>query len=425
MLGDVLKKVASHPARTSFLILDLHPLPADPRLGLLDADIGAGVREEVELYPATNWLVLMSASAGEVPATSEAIGRSIFSLYLEEGLRGWADVAEPGASPDGRVTAKELASYVRERVGRWVRRNRGRSQTPTLLHAETEDFPLVVLRRAAGGRTSRAGGFEEPARVSRMAQEGLGPARPVAPRRGRPRGARSRRRAGVCPARRRARLARRGRAGACADDPGRRLGAPARAARADPGDSRSSAGFAGAGDRRRSRPTIRSLVALRLAREARRHSGSDRGLRRRLDRRVLCGSIKTLTDLDLASAVVQVAAEVESPKRSEIAFLDALLRTRQPRPLYVETLTLDRLLARPRGRMGTGHGSPRASRRAPGRARLGQTRELCPGPSGPGRRQPHPVRRRDPSATARIRLSRGGSPAPPPGRPGLRRGSGR
>ena len=126
MLGDVLKKVASHPARNKLLILDLHPLPSDPRLGLLEADVGTEVREAVLRDPATKWLVLTSASAGEVPATSEAIGRSIFSLYLEEGLRGWADVAEPGSSPDGRVTAKELATYVRERVGRWVRRNRGK-----------------------------------------------------------------------------------------------------------------------------------------------------------------------------------------------------------------------------------------------------------------------------------------------------------
>ena len=58
-------------------------------------------------------------------------------------------------------------------------------------------------------------------------------------------------------------------------------------------------------------------------------------------------AIKTLTDVDLAAAVVQVAAEIEAPKRSEIAFLAALLRTRQPRPLHVETLTLDRLVALP------------------------------------------------------------------------------
>lgn len=58
-------------------------------------------------------------------------------------------------------------------------------------------------------------------------------------------------------------------------------------------------------------------------------------------------ALQAATDFDVAAAVFRVAAEAEGPGRDTLGFLVRLLRTRQPRPLYVETLTLQRLAALP------------------------------------------------------------------------------
>ena len=60
--------------------------------------------------------------------------------YVEQGLGGNAD-----RSGDGRITTRELAAYVRDRVGRWARQVRGLTQTPAL--HDSEDFDLVLAPR--------------------------------------------------------------------------------------------------------------------------------------------------------------------------------------------------------------------------------------------------------------------------------------
>ncbi|MGL4554909.1 MAG: hypothetical protein ACRC33_27390, partial [Gemmataceae bacterium] len=84
---------------------------------------------------------LTAAGAGQTPLWSEYRGRTAFGHYVELGLRGFAD-----ADGDGRVTGRELAAYVRDRVDRWARQVRGTRQTPELVGAGG-DIVLVEASR--------------------------------------------------------------------------------------------------------------------------------------------------------------------------------------------------------------------------------------------------------------------------------------
>jgi hypothetical protein len=72
------------------------------------------------------------AGPGERPAAAAPLGRTAFGYYVEQGVRGAADGWNDAGDRDGRVTAAELAAFVRARVGRWATDAGGRPQTPTL-----------------------------------------------------------------------------------------------------------------------------------------------------------------------------------------------------------------------------------------------------------------------------------------------------
>jgi hypothetical protein len=75
----------------------------------------------------------------------EDASHSLFAYYLIEGLGGRADGYNDQEKRDGRVSAYELAAFVRARVDRWAQSNRDTRQTP-LLHGSAGDFPLVGYR---------------------------------------------------------------------------------------------------------------------------------------------------------------------------------------------------------------------------------------------------------------------------------------
>jgi hypothetical protein len=140
-LETVLRGLADCPANHKLLVLDImHPL-AQAQLGIVSDDVAAGIEKELEKVPDERRLVLSSCSPGQVALASEAAGRSIFSLYLEEGLAGWADGYGARGSRDGRVTVTELAEFVKARVGRWAQQNRQTQQTP-VLYGSADDFSL-------------------------------------------------------------------------------------------------------------------------------------------------------------------------------------------------------------------------------------------------------------------------------------------
>ena len=143
-LARVLEALRDAPAHHKLLILDLRGPAADLLLGPLLDDVAARVPAELEAVADPRRLTLTACAPGQVPLTSEDLGRSVFGYYVEDALRGWADGHNDRGERDDRVSARELAAFVRQRVERWAHDNRRARQTPTLYGA-ADDFSLVVL----------------------------------------------------------------------------------------------------------------------------------------------------------------------------------------------------------------------------------------------------------------------------------------
>ncbi len=141
---EVLEALKACPSRQKLLILDLLTPPNDPRLGLLVQDVPAMVQSDLLEVADPSRLVLCSCSPGQTPLYSEDQRRSVFSYYVEEGLRGEAAGFNASAERNGQVSVKELAEFVRARVERWAWRNQHVHQTP-LLVGEAGDYPLLAL----------------------------------------------------------------------------------------------------------------------------------------------------------------------------------------------------------------------------------------------------------------------------------------
>lgn len=141
-LREVLERFRDCPARQRLLILDLAQPVADPWLGILANDVPRGIVAELLGVEDPHRLVLAACSPGQTALASPELGRSVFSFYLEEGLRGHADGSVGSAHVDGEVSVSELAAFVRQRVDRWARLNRGVRQTPLFL-GNGPDFTLT------------------------------------------------------------------------------------------------------------------------------------------------------------------------------------------------------------------------------------------------------------------------------------------
>ncbi len=144
-LGELLAAVRDCPARHKLLILNLTPPAEDPLFAPAPGDLSAAVFAALDAVPDDNRLSLVACGPGQTPFAAPELGRSIFSYYLEAGLNGAAD-----DDRDGRVSVRELASFVRLRVSRWSVENRGAAQTPTLI-GTAPDFVLRANPAASAG----------------------------------------------------------------------------------------------------------------------------------------------------------------------------------------------------------------------------------------------------------------------------------
>lgn len=148
-LRALLADMQQCPADRKLLILDVMRPIADPRLGVLANDVAARLETLLNDVKDDKRLVLCACSPGQVTFSSDVLHRTVFGYYLAEGLYGWADgYSGKDKKKDGRVTVEELARFVRARVDRWARQNRGTRQTPTLYGPEAlaRDFELASVR---------------------------------------------------------------------------------------------------------------------------------------------------------------------------------------------------------------------------------------------------------------------------------------
>ena len=146
-LAKVLQSLKKSPARHKLLILDISWGNLLPSITGGAGDVAAALPKELGAVPDPDRLVLSSCSPGQTALTSETLGRSVFSYYFEQALRGDADRYNSDHLEDGRVTVREAAQLVAARVDRWAMQNRACRQTPMLL-GKGKDFELTVCRVA-------------------------------------------------------------------------------------------------------------------------------------------------------------------------------------------------------------------------------------------------------------------------------------
>jgi hypothetical protein len=134
-LSQLLEAIARVKAGPKLLVLDLLPLPFDPRLGRVELDLPSLVESAVTkmsaaVEPDPLW-VLLPSRTGELPQVSFAERDTLFGRAVRDALAGYADRPECRGDGNGRVSVGELYRYVAVRC----RARSGNEQTPLLLRS--------------------------------------------------------------------------------------------------------------------------------------------------------------------------------------------------------------------------------------------------------------------------------------------------
>ncbi len=325
------------------LVLDIHPLPWSIGDPITDEDLGQTVLLEAQrlLQSHPNLTVLASCAGGQSPGTSPALGRSAFGYYVEQGLRGAADT-----SSDRRLTSQELAIYVRNHVERWSRLCRSTVQSPWMItNSGIADFPLVTVpaalpvpavlpKEAPAYPTWLLDAWRIRDAGLQLNDDRLAP-RPFSELEAALLQAERAWIGGVAEADVRKWLR---------DQLPRLRNRIENVKSITPLPSRSLAmarGWGAADDPDLIRAT-REWLAKRPrpapdAKPADTQAANTRAIAEFL------GPLAGKSDFTVASAIMQVAAELTEPSHDQISALDQLLAVRQPQPAYTETLTLRRL----------------------------------------------------------------------------------
>ncbi len=136
-LAEVLRALKKCPA-PKLLLLDVARPLAAPERGVAVDDVAERLPALLESAAASGLWVLSACAPGQSSLVSEDLRHSAFIYYTDLGLRGAAG---------GRVTMRELAAFVRDRVDRWAWVSRGTRQTPRLFGPDG-DFALTTGERA-------------------------------------------------------------------------------------------------------------------------------------------------------------------------------------------------------------------------------------------------------------------------------------
>jgi len=128
-LSHVIESMADlPPEKQKILVLEGAQVPSIWQLGMLHNDFARRLDTlEGEIRKVPNLWVLSGADKDQRCWASEGLGRTVFSHFLIEGLRGKA------VDSDGQLTLDKLHSYVRENVTNWVWNARGAIQEPVLV----------------------------------------------------------------------------------------------------------------------------------------------------------------------------------------------------------------------------------------------------------------------------------------------------
>jgi len=105
--------LAECPAKHKFLFIRFILAIDDPYLADLARDLPRRVIADWTRFPDVKRSRSLSCQSGQTPLVSPDLGRSVFSHYVDESLRGWADFDDAALDDRGQVTAHRLAHFVR------------------------------------------------------------------------------------------------------------------------------------------------------------------------------------------------------------------------------------------------------------------------------------------------------------------------
>lgn len=145
-LVEVLKLLAANQASQKLLVLDISTALESGQAGLFPEEISAEAIAALEQVEDPDRLVLLSSDVGQHSHVLPGVGRTSFGYFFEQGISGWADAFNESAVSDGRVSARELAAYVANRVDSWSKKCASSRQTP-LLVGDADDFVLTAADR--------------------------------------------------------------------------------------------------------------------------------------------------------------------------------------------------------------------------------------------------------------------------------------
>jgi len=142
-LRTVLEHLRNCEASKKLLVLDIVWPVREIESGFFPAIASDLIDAELAQIPDPDRLVLRSSSPGQYSVNNLATGRTAFGEYFQRGLAGDADGFLQKGSDDGRVTVHELSAFVAAKVDHWAQKNRGVRQTPRL-EGEAPDFDLTA-----------------------------------------------------------------------------------------------------------------------------------------------------------------------------------------------------------------------------------------------------------------------------------------
>jgi WD40 repeat protein len=127
-------------------------IPAQKQLVIIDACQAGGAVETfarrgaaeqkaiAQLARSTGIIVLASSGTEQYASEFQELGHGLFTYALLQAIAGNADGGNP---PDGKITVKEMESYINDQVPELSHHYRGSTQYPTS-YAVGNDFPLAV-----------------------------------------------------------------------------------------------------------------------------------------------------------------------------------------------------------------------------------------------------------------------------------------
>jgi hypothetical protein len=143
--GQLLDALGKLPSKTKKLLLvDTTGVTAHWPLGQLHNDFTRALKGLVGSRKVPNLVVISSSDEGERSWADPIRGQTIFSHFVQEGLRGGAD-KKPTGDGNERVDALELYQYVRAKVEHWARHNRNSPQRPVLIGAKQDAKKMVLV----------------------------------------------------------------------------------------------------------------------------------------------------------------------------------------------------------------------------------------------------------------------------------------